>query len=493
MELKIKFLKWSTGMLGAMLNKKTADKLGIQSRDRISIKQIGGKDHKIFTFINTIAGLIDEDEIAISSETKERIGLKSGQKVEVLLAESPKSVLYIKKKVDGKVLSEKEIKAIITDVVDNSLGETEIALFVSGMYERGMTFKETIGLTKSILNTGFRVDLPYKIIADKHCIGGIPGNRTTPIVVSICAAGGLIIPKNSSRAITSAAGTADVIEAVARIDFTQEEIKKIVRKTGACMVHGGGLGMVPADSRIIQVEKLLKIDPGAQLLASIMSKKLASGSNYVVIDIPIGKGAKFTKSKALDLKRKFEKLARYFKVKLECLLTDGTQPIGNGIGPILELLDIIKILDPKQDGPKDLEDKSLLLSGKLFEMTGKSKKGKGIILAKKILDSGKAYEKFKEIIKAQSGSLRKIRLAKYNQEILAEKSGRIYEIVNSDISNLARLAGSPEDKAAGIYLFHHVGAHVKKGQQLFMICSESQPRLKQAMEFYKKAKPIKIK
>ncbi|MBI2045004.1 thymidine phosphorylase family protein [Candidatus Pacearchaeota archaeon] len=492
MELRIKFLKWSTGMLGAMLHKKTADKIGVQSRDRISIKKAGGKDGEIFTFVNTIDGLIKENEIAISSETKERINLKNGQRVEVRLAESPKSVLYIKKKVDGKKLSEKEIRSIIIDVVDNSLGETEIALFVSGMYEKGMTFRETIGLTKAILDTGFRVELPYKIIADKHCVGGVPGNRTTPIVVSICAAGGLIVPKNSSRAITSAAGTADVIEAIARVDFSPDEIKKIIRKTGACMVHGGGLGMVPADSRIIQVEKILKIDPGAQLLASIMSKKLASGSTHVVIDIPYGKGAKFTEKEALALRKKFNKLAKYFKIKIECLLTDGTQPIGNGIGPIFELLDIIKILDPNQDGPKDLEKKSLLLAGKLFEMTGKANKGEGIALAEKILDSGKAFEKFKEIIKAQSGSLRKIKLAKYNHEVFAKKSGKVFEIINSDLNSIARLAGSPDDKAAGIYLFYHVGDYVKRGQQLFLICSESKPRLNQALEFYKKKKPVKI-
>ena len=305
MELKIKFLKWSTGMLGAMLHKKTAEKIGIQSRDRILIKTMVKKPSQIFTFVNTIDGLVGEDEIAVSSETKDRISLKSGEKVQVTLAQAPKSLDYIKKKLDGKVLSYGEIKSIIADIVTNSLGELEIGVFVSAMYERGMSFNEIVYLTKSIIETGFRTDLPYKIIADKHCIGGIPGNRTTPIIVAICAAAGLIIPKNSSRAITSAAGTADVIETISRVHFSSEEIKEIVRKTNGCMVHGGGLGMVPADSKIIQVEKILKVDPGAQLLASIMSKKLASGSSHVVIDIPYGKGAKFTKKKALDLKKKF--------------------------------------------------------------------------------------------------------------------------------------------------------------------------------------------
>ena len=197
MELKIKFLKWSTGMLGAMLHNKSAEKIGIQSRDRILIKTMVKKPSQIFTFVNTIDGLVGEDEIAVSSETKDRISLKSGEKVQVTLAQAPKSLDYIKKKLDGKVLSYGEIKSIIADIVTNSLGELEIGVFVSAMYERGMSFNEIVYLTKSIIETGFRTDLPYKIIADKHCIGGIPGNRTTPIIVAICAAAGLIIPKNS--------------------------------------------------------------------------------------------------------------------------------------------------------------------------------------------------------------------------------------------------------------------------------------------------------
>ena len=480
-------------MLGVMLHRKTADKLGIQSRDRISIKTLSKNSKEIYTFVNTIDGLVKEGEIAVSSETKERIVLKNGQKVLVSLAQDPKSLVYIRKKLDGNKLSSAEIKEIISDIVSNSLEESEIALFISGMYENGMDFSEIVSLTKAIIDTGYKLDLPYKIIADKHCVGGIPGNRTTPIVVSICAAGGLIMPKNSSRAITSAAGTADVIETIAKVDFSPQEIKKIIKKTGACMVHGGGLGIAPADSKILQVEKILKVDPGAQLLASIMSKKLAAGSSHVVIDIPYGDGAKFTKAKALQIKSKFERLARYFKIKLECVLTNGSQPIGNGIGPVLEIMDIIKVLDPKQQGPSDLEEKSLFLAGKLFELTGKVKKGKGFSFAKQILDSGKAFSKFKEIIKAQHGHMGKISPGKYKREILASSPGKISKIINQDINALARIAGSPDDKKAGLLICCHVGAKIQKGHNFLTIFSDSKERLKQAIEFYNKTKPVKIK
>lgn len=493
MKLRIRFLKWSTGILGAMLNKKTAERLGIKAIDRLSIKTFGRNPKEIFTFVNTIGELVMENEIAISSETKERLGLRTGQKVDVNLAQTPESLDYIKKKLDRKTLSQKEISTIIKDINDNCLSEAEIALFISAMYEQGTTLKETIYLINAILATGDKLAFNKKIIADKHSIGGIPGNRTTPIIVSICAAAGLIIPKNSSRAITSAAGTADVIEAIAKVVFSAEELKKIVEKTNACMAWGGSLKMVPADAKMIQVEKKLNIDPEAQLLASIMSKKLAVGSTHILIDIPYGKTAKVDKLRALKLKRKFEILAKYFKKKIEVVLTDGSRPIGSGIGPILELRDVISILENKLNAPKDLKEKSLFLSGKLLELTGKEKKGRGIIMAKEILESGRALAKFKEIIKAQGGSFKIPKPAKFKKEIMTKASGKVIEIDNKKINYLARLTGAPNDKAAGLFLYCNKGNKLKKKDKIIAIYSESQSRLKQALDFYNKEKPIRIK
>lgn len=491
MELKIKLLKWDAGLPVAMLKKETADKIGLHANDRISIETKSGKK---FSMVLDIMedGLFGKKEIAVTSEVKDILNLKLNQKVDVSLAFSPKSLDFIKKKLNNHPLSEEEIKEIIFDVVNNSLSEPEIALFISAMYKNGMNMKETIYLIKAILETGDSLKLRDTFVIDKHCIGGISGNRTTPLVVSICAAGGLTFPKTSSRAITSAAGTADVIDAIAKVDFSMKEIKKIVNKTNGCMVWGGSLGMVPADSKIIHIEKLLKIDPESQLLASIMSKKLAMGSKYILIDIPYGKTAKVSKEKAKKLKRKFEKLGKYFKKKLRVVLTDGSQPIGNGIGPILELIDIIKILDPKQQGPLDLENKSLFLSGQLFEMTGKAKKGQGVKMAEKILRSGDAFNKFKEIIKAQGGKLKTFELSKIQKDIFSSKSGTIGEIDNKLMNSLARVAGCPTDKFAGMYLYNHVGTKIKKGDKLMTIYAQSKIRLKEALKFYKRIKPISI-
>jgi AMP phosphorylase len=493
MELKVKFLKWSAGLPTAMLSKKTAEKIGIHTKDRISIRTLHRYPKEMSTLVDTVEGIVRPNEIAVSSEIRKKIHLKKGQKVDVNISTIPKSTLFIKDKLDGKVLSHEEIKEIVRDIVNNSLSQAEVALFISSMYVKGMNFKETVALIEAILESGNLLKLRKKFVVDKHSVGGIPGNRTTPIVVSICASAGLTMPKTSSRAITSAAGTADVIETIARVEFSVDELKKIINKTDACMVWGGALGMVPADSKIIDTEKMLKIDPEAQLLASIMSKKLAVGSEYILIDVPYGKHTKGRKKRALRMKTKFEKLGKHFKKEIKVVLTKGDQPIGNGIGPALELMDVLKILNPEEEGPKDLEEKSLFLAGEIFEMTGKAKRGKGMEMAKKVLSSGKALEKFKQIIKAQEGDFKNIKFAKFKKDILAKRAGKIVDVHNKRLNAVARFAGCPVDKSAGLSLHFHKGEKIKKGEKVLTIYSESESRLKSAVNFFHTRKPIKIR
>jgi len=494
MELKVKIFKWSAGIPVAMLNESTANTLGVKTKGRIFIRALLKNSEKVSTIVDITKTLVKKNEIAVSTELKDRLNLTAGQKVDIDLSHPSESLLLIKKKMNKGALSEKEIKQIITDVVNNSLSEPEIALFVSAMYENGMNMKETIFLIKAILGSGktLNLDTKNKFVVDKHSIGGIPGNRTTPIVVAICAAAGLIMPKSSSRAITTPAGTADVVESVADVDFTMPELKKIVQRVGACLIWGGSLELVPADEKIITIEKSLNIDPESQLLASIMSKKLALGAKYILIDIPYGKNAKVTKEKALHLKRKFEYIGKYFKKKMKVVLTRGDEPIGHGIGPALEMMDIVKVLKRTADRPLDLEKKSVYLAGEILEMTHKAQRGKGMKLAQQIIDSGKAFKKLEEIIKAQHGDLRRAKFAKFKQDIIAKKNGTITEIDSKTITRLARMAGCPLDKSAGLYLYNHVGAKIKKGDKILTIFAESKSRLKESINFYNSQKPIKF-
>src|SRR3989338_8370717 len=333
MQLKVKLLKWSAGVPVAMLNHKTAEKISVHPQDRINLRTISKYPKEMSTIVDVVKGIVKEDEVAISSELEKHLSFHLGKKVDVNLAVHPKSLDFIKKKLNNQTLTKNEIDTIIKDVVNNSLSDSEIALFITAVYKYGTNIKEMIYLVDAIRKTGSQLKLKDKFVVDKHSVGGVPGNRTTPIVVPICVACGLIMPKNSSRAITTAAGTADVIETIADVEFSMKDLKKIIKKTGGGMIWGGGLGMVPADARMMDIERSLKIDPEAQLIASIMSKKLAADSKYILIDIPYGKNAKVSsKKKAIRIKKRFEILGRHFKRKIKWVITDGTQPMGIGIG-----------------------------------------------------------------------------------------------------------------------------------------------------------------
>lgn len=492
MELRVRISDWDAGIPVVMLRKKTAEKLGIHPKQRVLVQTISKKPRQTYAIVDLFEKVLEQDEIAVSAEVRDSLRAKIGQKLDVTLASPPNSLEYIKEKLNKKELSEDKIKIIIKDIVDNNLSEAEISLFVSAMYDLGMTFKETIFLIKAMLSAGETFSFRSKYVADKHCIGGIPGNRTTPLVVAICASQGMIMPKTSSRAITSAAGTADTVETLAKVDFPINKVKKIVEKTNACMVWGGGLGMVSADDKIISIEKDLKIDPEAQLLASIMAKKLAVGSKYILIDIPEGNFAKVTKWKAFRLRRKFNRIGEYFGVKVRVVITNGNSPIGRGIGPVLEMIDILKILDPERRGPRDLEEKSIFLAGQLFEMTNMCKKRKGKILAKYALESGKAFAKFKEIIEAQEGKIKPLQPGKFSYDLIARTNSSVKKINNKKINLLARTLGCPLDKAAGIYLHRKIKEKIVKGDRILTLYAESKPRLKDGIAYLEREKPIEF-
>ncbi len=491
MRLKVKILEFLAGKPIAILHRLTARKMNTHVGDRILISK---NEISIIAVVDTAEGFIERDELAVSNEVVSSLNLKKGESLEVSLTEKPETTSIIKKKMDGHSLSKEEIEKIIKNIVRNSLSEAEVAFYVSAIYKNGMNNKETEDLIEAMVSTGQRLSFKGKIV-DKHSIGGIAANRTTPIVVSICSSAGLIMPKTSSRAITSAAGTADTIESIAKVEFSAEEIKEIVRKHGACMVWGGSLGLSPADDKLIQVERVLDIDPEAQLLASVLSKKISVGSKYVLIDIPYGKSAKVDKKKGLRLKEKFEYLGKRFGLKIKCVLTSGESPIGRGIGPILEIIDVIKVLERKQDAPKDLEEKSLFLAGEILELCGQIKKGKGKEAARAILNSGKALDKFKEIILAQDGKVEPIevlkqKLGKHKHEIFSNKNSRVKEIDNKKINLIASIAGCPIDKGSGIYLNKSLDEKITKGDKLLTIYSDSELRLRNALEVCNKIKPI---
>ena len=493
MKLEVKDMDISSGgSLIAILHEKDADKMDLHPLDRIKIIK-GNKIETVVLDIGTSKKAVGQGKIGLYEEVLKSLKLKHKDKVKIVPARKPLSIEYIKKKLEGFRLTKKEIDQIVWDIVHNKLSSIELTYFVAACFSNELNLKETTLLTRAMTSCGDILKLRRYPVLDKHCVGGVCGNRTTMLIVPILAAAGVTIPKTSSRSITSPAGTADTMEVLADVSIPIKKMKKIVEKAHGCIVWGGALNLAPADDMIIRVERPLAIDAESQLLASVMAKKASVSATHVLIDIPAGKGSKLPdKKRALRLKKNFENLARRIGIKVKVIITDGREPIGNGIGPVLEARDVLWILKNNPRGPSDLKEKSLMMAGMMLEMAGKGDFKK----ARRILESGRAYEKMKEIIKMQGEKIindSQIRLGKIKHDVIAKKSGVVKEISNRAISKIARVAGAPENIRAGIYLYKHVGDRVKKGDKLFTVYCHDKGKLEFVRYAWQKLKAIVVK
>jgi AMP phosphorylase len=454
-------------------------------------------EKKYAVAIVNLSSTIKENEAGIFDEIKKSLNICEDQPIAIIPEEKPYSISSIKKKLDGLTLSKDEIFEIITDIVDNRLMRSEIASFVTAVYAKGMNIDEVEHMTRAIAETGQMLHFNVKPITDIHSIGGVPGNRTTLLVVPIIAAAGLYIPKTASRAITDPAGTADTMEVLAPVEHSIEEIKEIVLEHKGCIVWGGAIDMAPADDLIVEVERPLQLDPTAMLLSSIMAKKYAAGATDVLIEIPHGFGTKCTRQRANELEKKFLTLGSRLGIKLKVVKTDGSQPIGRGIGPALEARDILWILEKSHLAPNDLKNRACYLAGQILELIKKVRSGAGFKFAANLIENKIAFKKMKEIIAAQGGepdiTSEHISIGKYDETVFAEKSGTVQVINNDAIKRLCRHLGAPYNKGAGVYLWAKVGDKVKEGDKLFSLYAESGRKLAEGLEFVEINNPYKIK
>ncbi len=486
MKLKIKRMPVEAGKMIAVLNKSDAEKLGVRPLERV---RIFTKKGEMVAIIDVSERIAREGEILLSEDCFVKAGIKEGEEAKVLPEERPKSVEHIRKKLSGTYLGYGEIEEIIKDVVRKKLSDIEIAAFLVALYIRGISMEEAENLTKAMVRTGKTLKFDRKPIVDKHSIGGIPGDKTSLVAVPIIASAGLVIPKTSSRAITSPAGTADRMECIAPVEFGAEEIVRIVNRTNACLVWGGALELAPADDIFIQIEFPLGIDP--MLFPSIMSKKKSVGAQYVVIDIPTGRGAKIkTVEEACDLAEDFVELGRRLGMHVECVSTFGEQPLGHAIGPALEAREALLALEGK--GPNDLVDKACTIAGTLLKMVGKGNKQTAL----KLLQSGKALKKFREIVLAQGGNAqvkpKDIPVGDKKIDVVANSSGKVLWIYNHRIASIAKEAGAPKYKGAGIYLYKKMGDNVRKGEKILSIFAEKSSKLSAAEKLLKREFPVMI-
>lgn len=456
-----------------------AEGFAASARVRIS----DGKREAICTLNVVDTHILEENTIGLSNALWDELDPLD----EVTVSHAPvvSSMSAVRAKIYNRELDNDEIRAIVGDVARGYYSDVQISSFLTACAGGRLNNDEVTGLTDAMVTVGDRLEWPgIEHVYDKHCIGGLPGNRTTPLVVAIASSCGLVVPKTSSRAITSPAGTADTMETMTRVELDIDDIRRVIETTGACLAWGGAVKLSPVDDLLIRVERALDLDSEGQMVASVLSKKLAAGSNRILIDIPVGATAKVrdveTAHGLVDL---FEYVGRNLGVAVTTVLTDGTQPIGRGIGPALEAHDILSVFRNEENAPRDLREKALELSAHLLSMADGKTYDQVWQEAVDALESGRALEQFLRICEAQGG-FREPGRAEYRRTLNSHQSGRVTGIDNRRIARLAKLAGAPRQPTAGLELLVHVGDVVETGQPLLQVHAESEGELDYALVYY---------
>ena len=454
---------------------------GFEAQTRIRV-ETGGR--AIVATLNVVSPtMLAHGEAALSEVAWRLLGAKEGDPATLSHPAHLDSLSRVRAKAYGSRLSALDMNAIVGDISAGRYSDVELSSFITACAGERLDLEEIVALTRAMIQVGERLEWDRTPVMDKHCVGGLPGNRTTMLVVPIVASLGLAIPKTSSRAITSPAGTADAMETVAPVDVSLGVMRKVVEREGGCIVWGGAMSLSPADDVLIRVERALDLDSTGQLVASVLSKKVAAGSTHVVIDIPVGPTAKVrTHAAATALEQQLVQVGRAVDLELRVVLTDGSQPVGRGIGPALEARDVISVLEVRPDAPTDLRERALFLAGEVLECSALVPRGEGRPLAEAALDDGRAMRKFQAICEAQGG-MRSPPQASHSRPVLSPRPGRVASIDNRRLARVAKLAGAPKSPASGLVLHSPVGARVETGQPLFTVHSEASGELEYALSY----------
>jgi thymidine phosphorylase len=454
---------------------------GFAARTRVLLRR--GERSVIATLYQAGAEMLGAHEAGLSDSAWLRLGLEAGGEIEVSHAPPLESLSLVRGKIYGNRFDAPGLQAIVADITAGRYSDIDLASFITACSARQLEPGEMTALTRAMVESGERIEWGARPVMDKHSVGGLPGNRTTPIVVAIAAAAGLIMPKTSSRAITSPAGTADSMETLAPVDLDLAAMRRVVEREGACIVWGGTVRLSPADDIIIRVERALDLDSEGLMVASVLSKKIAAGATHLVIDLPVGPTAKVrSEPAARSLAESLSAVASDFGLRLRAVATDGTQPVGRGVGPALEARDVLRVLQRDPDAPADLRHRALQLAGAVLELGGKAGEGEGDAVAAALLADGHAWAKFQRICEAQGG-LRTPPVAGHRHAIAAERAGQVARIDNRRLAKVAKLSGAPEAKAAGLEIQVRIGDPIEAGQPLYTVHAESPGELAYALDY----------
>lgn len=454
---------------------------GFEAQSRVQVER-GGRT--IIATLNVVTGdMLAPDEAGLSEAAWRLLGAGAGDAITLSHPPLLESLSRVRAKVYGERLGDADMRVIVGDIAAGRYADIHLSAFVTACAGDRLDITETIALTRAMVDAGERLAWAHMPVVDKHCVGGLPGNRTTLIVVPIVAAYGLTIPKTSSRAITSPAGTADVMETITAVDLDVVSMRGVVEREGGCIVWGGAMRLSPADDVLIRVERPLDLDSEGQLVASVLSKKVAAGSSHVVIDIPVGETAKVrSREAAQTLSRRLVETGHAIGLTVHTVVTDGAQPVGRGIGPALEACDVLAVLRREVDAPADLRERALRLAGAVLEYGPGVMPGEGAFLAQEILDDGRAWKKFQAICAAQGG-IREPPIAAHTHVVVAPQRGRVTAIDNRRLARAAKLAGAPRAPAAGLEFHAPLGTDIEQGQPLFTVHAEAPGELAYALDY----------
>ena len=456
---------------------------GFNAQGRV---QICAGDRSIIATLDIVKGdLLSHQKAGLSEAAWLLLKAAEGEKATFRHAPAVDSMSYVRGKLYGKAFTERGANDIIRDISAGRYSDIQLSAYVTACAASNLSLDETIHITRAMVDVGRHIKWgPGRIIVDKHCVGGLPGNRTTPIVVAIVAANGLTMPKTSSRAITSPAGTADTMETLTEVNLDFDRMRDVVDQHGGCLAWGGSVSLSPSDDIIIRVERALDLDSEGQLVASVISKKVAAGSTHVLIDIPVGPTAKVRSAELAErLAIQLTSTGAALGLTVRTMLTDGSQPVGVGIGPALEARDLLAVLQNQPESSQELRRRALALAAVLLEMGEACEVGGGMALAVQTLDSGLAWQKFQAICDAQGG-MKIPPVAAHTRTLLAPRRGVVAMLNNRVISRLASLAGAPNAPAAGISMHVRLGDVVDFGQPLMTLHAEAIGELEYALDFY---------
>lgn len=476
--------------LEILLNAEDALKEGINKGDIVSFSF--QNDVLLYVVVEVTDTLVNEGHVGVNEDIWSRYGIKQDGTITISIIDRPESLEYIKKKLLGSKLTAHELEVITQDISDRKIREVEIAYFMATFFNPGFDQEEVLATINGMAKAGDILDFKNirengDMVVDKHSIGGVAAKGITPILVPIIASHGLVIPNTSTRAITTPAGTTDILEVIMPMTHTNEELYEIIKKTGAFMIWGGALRLSPADDVLISVERGLHVQSFQKLLVSIIAKKVSMGISHIVIDIPYGPGTKVEKPDDVEfLSSQFKLLFDKVGIKCDTYTRRVEGPDGYGIGPALEVRDILRVFERHPDRPTKLEETAVDMAGKLLELADKAPYGEGKRAALQKLDSGEAEKKFWEIAMAQGATKTvksdEIKLGGYTQEFKAEKGGVISVIDNKEIVKISRALGNPFIKEAGLYLHKTMGDSVEEGETILTMYATSSDRLDTGIE-----------